>query len=105
MTTKLRLPPEQDHEPPSIPVAGEPDFGSCREQHTATAFQPPSADEYGTAIGEFVQHLIVNTGASANESVEVRKAYGKSGKRQVELSIHTGQQLLNGADLQLSFFF
>jgi predicted component of type VI protein secretion system len=62
------------------------------------------ADELAATIGEYVQKLLGNTGAGAAVSVELQEEPDKQGKRQLDLEIHTGNQLINGADVQLSFF-
>lgn len=62
-----------------------------------------SADELGMAIGTLVRQLVANTGTGANVSVDVQQDQDKTGTSQVDLRIHTGKQLLNGADVQLSF--
>ena len=60
--------------------------------------------ELAAAIGKHVQQLLANTGTGVNVNVEIQKDSDKSGKRQMDLGIHTGQQLLNEADVQLSFY-
>lgn len=62
-----------------------------------------SAEELGAAIGGLVQHLLGNTGPGAGIGVEIQKQIDESGHRQVDLTIHTGNRLLSGANLQLSF--
>ena len=61
-----------------------------------------SADEFGTAIGEFVQELVATTGADAKVSVAVRQDVDNTEAGEVDLRIRTGEQLLNGADVLLS---
>jgi hypothetical protein len=62
------------------------------------------ANALGTAIGELVQQLLINSGAGTAVSVEIQEESDKAGKRQLDLRIHTGKKLVNGADVQLSFF-
>ena len=62
-----------------------------------------SADDLGNAIGKLLEQLVANTGAGAGVAVEVQKEANESGKRQVDLGIHTGEEILNGADVRLSF--
>ena len=62
-----------------------------------------SADDLGNAIGHLLQQLVANTGAGAGVAVEVHKEADDSGKRQIDLGIRTGEKVLKGADVQLSF--
>ena len=62
-----------------------------------------SADDLGNAIGRLLQQLVANTGAGAGVTVEVQKEADESGKRQVDLEIHTGEEVLNRAEVRLSF--
>jgi len=62
-----------------------------------------SANDLGNAIGQLLQQLVATTGASAGVAVEVQTAADESGKRQVDLVIHTGEKVLNGAEVRLSF--
>ena len=62
-----------------------------------------SANDLGNAIGQLLQQLVATTGADAGVAVEVQKEADESGKRQVDLVIHTGKKVLNGADVRLSF--
>jgi predicted component of type VI protein secretion system len=62
-----------------------------------------SADELGNAIGRLLQQLVTDTGAGAGVAVEVQKETDKSGKIQVDIEIHTGVKVLNGAEVRLSF--
>jgi type VI secretion system protein ImpC len=62
-----------------------------------------SADDLGNAIGKLLQQLVANSGAGASVAIEVQKEANESGKVQVDLRIHTGKEVLNGADVRLSF--
>ena len=62
-----------------------------------------SADDLGNAIGKLLQQLVATSGAGASVAVEVHTESDESGKRQVDLVIHTGKEVLNGADVRLSF--
>jgi hypothetical protein len=62
-----------------------------------------SLDELGTAIGALVQQLVETTGTGAQVSVDVQQDEDNTESRHVDLMIRTGDQLLNGSDMQLSF--
>ena len=62
-----------------------------------------SADDLGNTIGQLLQQLVATTGADAGVAVEIQKQVDESGNRQVDLVIHTGKEVLNGADVRLSF--
>jgi type VI secretion system ImpC/EvpB family protein/type VI secretion system ImpB/VipA family protein len=62
-----------------------------------------SAEDLGNVIGHLLQQLVANTGAGAGVTVKVHTEADESGKRQVDLEIHTGREVLNGANVQLSF--
>ena len=62
-----------------------------------------SADDLGNALGHLLHQLVANTGAGAGVAVEVQTETDESGKRAVDLEIHTGAKILNGADVRLSF--